>query len=137
MRASQTFQQTAALGSEEHSACGFVIESTNSAVYFAGDTGYGEHFGEIAQRFSIDVALLPVGAYKPYEWFKDTHLNPETAVRAFTALKAKMLVPIHWGTFKISDEPLGEPAVLLQEKARHLALTERVRVLNNGESFRW
>ena len=118
-------------------AGGYVIESTNSAVYFAGDTGYGEHFGEIAQRFSIDVALLPVGAYKPYEWFKEIHLNPETAVTAFTDLKAKTLIPIHWGTFKISDEPLGEPPILLKEHAQRAGIQEKVHVLKNGESFSW
>jgi L-ascorbate metabolism protein UlaG (beta-lactamase superfamily) len=112
--------------------CGYVVEKNNRAVYFAGDTGYGDHFKEIASRFSLSAALLPIGAYKPYEWFREIHLNPQTAVRAFLDLKAEILIPIHWGTFKISDEPLKEPPVLLLEEAARCAIAGNVRVLENG-----
>ena len=115
--------------------CGYVIESGGETIYFAGDTGYGEHFNEIGKRFAIDVALLPIGAYKPYEWFKNIHLNPKTAVQAFLDLQAQHLVPIHWGTFKISDEPLREPPILLQQEATLSGISEKIHVLANGESF--
>lgn len=115
--------------------CGYVIESNNGSAYFAGDTAYGEHFNEIGKRFTIDVALLPIGAYKPYEWFKNIHLNPKTALQAFLDLKAKHFVPIHWGTFKISDEPLHEPPILLQQEAEELGIIEKVHILENGKSF--
>ncbi len=118
-------------------ASGYVVESNGAAIYFAGDTGYDVHFGLIAERFSIDVALLPIGAYKPYEWFRLLHLKPETALKAFIDLKAKTMIPIHWGTFKISDEPLDEPPALLREQSQLLGLSERVKILNNGESFQW
>ncbi|MBI4428654.1 MAG: MBL fold metallo-hydrolase [Ignavibacteriales bacterium] len=118
-------------------AGGYVVQTNASTVYFAGDTGYDDHFRQIAERFSIDVALLPVGAYKPHKWFKDIHLNPASAVQAFVDLKAKSLVPIHWGTFKISDEPLNEPPVLLHQAVNRLGLAEKLHVLKNGETFRW
>ncbi len=117
--------------------CGYVIEQDGSAVYFAGDTGYGEHFAEIGTRFRLQAAILPIGAYKPHDWFRDVHLNPRTAVQAFLDLKAEMLIPMHWGTFKISDEPLEEPPRWLIEEADHAGVAERVRVLRNGEREEW
>lgn len=112
--------------------CGYVIQKNDIAVYFAGDTGYGNHFKEIASRFSLDAALLPIGAYKPYDWFREIHLSPQTAIQAFLDLKAKYLIPIHWGTFKISDEPLHEPPVLLLEEASQRGVPDSIRVLENG-----
>jgi L-ascorbate metabolism protein UlaG (beta-lactamase superfamily) len=81
-----------------------------SRVYFAGDTGYGHCFGEIAARYpGIDLALMPVGAYKP-DWFmRPTHLNPEDAVRATIESGATRMATMHWGTFILSAEPLMEP----------------------------
>jgi len=123
--------------SASKSTCGYVIEKAGTAVYFAGDTGYDIHFGQIAERLSVDVALLPIGAYKPHHWFKNVHLNPSTSLRAFRDLNAKFFIPIHWGTFKISDEPMNEPPKLLQEKAEEEKLSERVKILQNGETFSW
>jgi len=112
--------------------CGYVIENHDTVVFFAGDTGYGGHFKEIASRFSIKAALLPIGAYKPHNWFRELHLNPETAVQAFLDLKAEILIPIHWGTFKISDEPLREPPILLLEQASRHGVTDKIHILKNG-----
>jgi len=112
--------------------CGYVIEKNDCVLYFAGDTGYGGHFKEICLRFSIKAALLPIGAYKPYDWFREIHLNPHTAIKAFLDLNAEVLIPIHWGTFKISDEPLKEPPVLLLEEATRCGVAGKIRVLENG-----
>jgi L-ascorbate metabolism protein UlaG (beta-lactamase superfamily) len=117
--------------------CGFVIQSRNYAVFFAGDTGYADFFQEIGSRFSIDAALLPIGAYKPEKWFKNVHLHPATAVKAFLDLKARHLIPYHWGTFWISDEPMAEPPQLLLAEAERYQLRDRVHVLNNGESVQF
>lgn len=119
----------------ESGYCGFVVEAGDCTVYFAGDSGYGEHFAEISRRFSIDIALLPIGAYKPYEWFKNIHMTPHTALQAFVDLKARHLIPVHWGTFKISDEPMAEPPQLLQQEAERLGFLDKVHILDNGESF--
>jgi L-ascorbate metabolism protein UlaG (beta-lactamase superfamily) len=112
--------------------CGYVIERDSKVIYFAGDTGYGEHFKEISSHFLLNAAMLPIGAYKPHEWFREIHLNPQTAMKAFLDLKAKLLIPIHWGTFKISDEPLREPPILLLEEAKRLGMVDSVRILENG-----
>lgn len=115
--------------------CGYVLESEGRTVYFAGDTGYGEHFKEMEKTFTIDIALLPIGAYKPYEWFKNIHLNPATAVQAFLDLRATHLLPIHWGTFKISDEPMYEPPHLLRVEAERAGIADRVHLWENGGKF--
>jgi L-ascorbate metabolism protein UlaG (beta-lactamase superfamily) len=116
--------------------CGYVVERNGVAVYFAGDTGYGEHFHEIGGKFKLNAALLPIGAYKPHEWFREIHLNPQTAMRAFLDLKADLLIPIHWGTFKISDEPVREPPELLLQEAERLGVADRLRILENGGSVK-
>lgn len=116
-------------------ACGYVIASRNGTIYFSGDTGYGPFLKEIGARFSIDVALLPIGAYRPYEWFRNIHLHPTTALQAFVDLKARHLIPVHWGTFKISDEPLKEPPRLLAQEAERLGMRDRVHILDHGKRF--
>lgn len=117
--------------------CGYVVTKDAGSVYFAGDTGYDEQqFRKIGSRHPIDIALLPIGAYKPHAWFREIHLNPQTAIRAFLDLQAKHLIPIHWGTFKISDEPMAEPPQWLRQEAEKTGISDRVHILNNGESFR-
>ncbi|HEY8077758.1 MAG TPA: MBL fold metallo-hydrolase, partial [Labilithrix sp.] len=54
-------------------------------------------------------AMLPIGAYEPRWFMKAQHMGPEEAGRAWEILGAKTLVAMHWGTFKLTDEPLGEP----------------------------
>ncbi|HEX2568748.1 MAG TPA: MBL fold metallo-hydrolase [Polyangia bacterium] len=107
---------------------GFVIEAEGRRVYHSGDTAYFSGFGEIGRRFpGIDAALLPIGAYDP-EWFmRQQHMTPEDAMRAFLDLGARLFCAMHWGTFKLTDEPLDEPPVLL-EQARDAAKLERERV---------
>lgn len=90
---------------------GFVIEGGGIAVYHAGDSAWFDGFAEIGRRFpGLAVAMLPIGGYEP-EWFMAVnHLNPEEAGQAFLALGARRLVPMHWGSFQLTDEPLCEPA---------------------------
>jgi L-ascorbate metabolism protein UlaG (beta-lactamase superfamily) len=90
---------------------GFVLEADGRAVYHAGDSGYCAAFAEIGRRFPApDAALLPIGAYTPAWFMEPNHMNPEQAGRAFLDLGARCLVPMHWGTFQLTDEPLSEPA---------------------------
>jgi len=95
--------------------CGFALTSDGASgrhVYFAGDTGYHPEFGAIGARYGpFDVALLPIGAYEPRWFMRYLHMNPEEAVAAFRALNARVMVPIHWGTFKLTDEAMDEPPI--------------------------
>jgi L-ascorbate metabolism protein UlaG (beta-lactamase superfamily) len=90
---------------------GFVYESPEGTSYHAGDTAFNEQvFSEIGRRFpNIDWAMLPIGAYDPTWFMSQQHMGPEDAGRAWELLGAKHLVAMHWGTFKLTDEPLGEP----------------------------
>ncbi|MCL1887060.1 MAG: MBL fold metallo-hydrolase [Betaproteobacteria bacterium] len=95
---------------------GFVIEKDGLRLYHSGDTGWFDGFAEIGKRCGeIHAAMLPIGAYAPRWFMKPQHINPDEAVDAIQALGAKHLVPMHWGTFKLSDEPLNEPPLLLHD----------------------
>ncbi|MCL2724366.1 MAG: MBL fold metallo-hydrolase [Polyangiaceae bacterium] len=90
---------------------GFIFESSEGTSYHAGDTGFSERlFSEIAERFpKIDWAMLPIGAYDPAWFMQPQHMSPEEAGRAWEILGAKDFIAMHWGTFKLTDEPIGEP----------------------------
>jgi len=104
---------------------GFVIEGTKARIYHAGDTAYFEGFKEIGARFAgIDAALLPIGAYDPPWFMERQHMNPEQAVQAFLDLGARKLVAMHWGTFKLTDEPLDEPPRRLRQEWARRGLPE-------------
>jgi len=93
---------------------GFVIEGSSARLYHSGDTAYFEGFSEIGRRVGpIDAALLPIGAYDPAWFMSKQHMNPEEAVRAFSDLGARHFVAMHFGTFKLTDEPLDEPPLRL------------------------
>ncbi|HMJ15569.1 MAG TPA: MBL fold metallo-hydrolase [Polyangiaceae bacterium] len=112
---------------------GFVIEMRGAKYYFAGDTGYPAAFPEIGRRCpGIDYALLPIGAYEPRWFMQPQHMSPIEAAKAFGELGARFLVPMHWGTFRLTDEPLDEPPRLLHEAMPDDS--ERILQLRIGET---
>jgi len=94
---------------------GFVIAYGGTTLYIAGDSAPGDHFEAIGEAFDIDMALLPIGAYSPRVIMKHNHMTPQEAYDAFKALRAKVMVPMHYGTFKLSDEPMDEPLAWMKE----------------------
>jgi len=99
--------------------CGWVVRGPSGSAYFAGDTGFGPCFEAIQESLgAVDVAALPIGAYAPRWFMLDQHMAPEEAVRAAAILRARVLVPVHFGTFRLSDEPLDEPPRLVSQVAR-------------------
>jgi L-ascorbate metabolism protein UlaG (beta-lactamase superfamily) len=114
---------------------GYMIQSADFGVYHAGDSGWFGGFAEIAKRFDrIDVAMLPIGAYAPRWFMEPSHISPEEAVRAATVLLARNLIPVHYGSFVLSDEPLTEPPAML-EKAAEGAEFDRARILPIGGTW--
>lgn len=111
---------------------GFLIEGKSGSVFFPGDTAYTPLFREYGERFRIDIAALPIGAYSPPS-FRRVHMNPEDALRAFLDLRAAYLVPIHWGTFVLSYEPVEEPPRWIRELAHEAGLDDRLALLDHGE----
>src|SRR5216684_5623625 len=96
---------------------GFVIKTEGRSIFHCGDSAYFPGFREIGEHHEIDIALLPIGAYDAPTG-REVHMNPEEAVKAFTELGAKTLVPMHYGTFRLGYEPLDEPLQRLQAAAR-------------------
>jgi L-ascorbate metabolism protein UlaG (beta-lactamase superfamily) len=115
---------------------GYVIRGPEGVAYHSGDTAFFDGFAEIADRLGpIDWAMLPIGAYEPRWFMKPQHMCPEEAVLAARLLRAKHMVAMHWGTFVLTDEPLGEPP----ERARAAFASEALPdqelwVLDVGET---
>jgi L-ascorbate metabolism protein UlaG (beta-lactamase superfamily) len=110
---------------------GYVLRAGKHSVYHAGDTAYFAGFREIGRRLSPELALLPIGAYNPAT-FRNVHTNPADATRAFLDLSARWMVPMHYGTFRLSHEPVDEPLQLLEQEARAAGIEDRVVVLEEG-----
>jgi len=110
----------------------FVVKTKNKTIYFAGDTGYSNHFKDIQQIFKkIDIAIMPIGAYSPRWFMKSSHMNPQEALKASKELKANRIIPMHFGTFDLSDEPLGEPEKIFREIGKN----DNIHFLDIGEKL--
>jgi L-ascorbate metabolism protein UlaG (beta-lactamase superfamily) len=106
---------------------GFIIEWSGLKVFFAGDTGFDGHFEEIYRRFGpMDLALLPIGAYAPRWFMKDSHMNPEEALQAHLALRAKMSMGMHFGTFRLTNEGIDDPERELAAARKKAGLNDDV-----------
>jgi L-ascorbate metabolism protein UlaG (beta-lactamase superfamily) len=116
---------------------GFFIDAGSHRILFAGDTGYGPHFTEIAERLGpIDLALLPIGAYEPRWFMKDIHVNPAEAVQAHVDLEARQSVAMHYGCFQLTAEGIDEPVRALADALRERGIpAERFRTIDVGESY--
>jgi len=112
---------------------GWILRHRGSALYFAGDTGFGTIFQDIRERVgAVDVAVVPIGAYAPRSLQKDFHTNPEEAAEIARILGAGIAIGMHWGTFPLSEEPPTE------QKSRFLAASGHgvsTRVLRVGETL--
>ncbi len=110
---------------------GYVLRAGRHSLYHAGDSAYFEGFGEIGRRLHPEVALLPIGAYDPPS-FRAVHTSPEDALQAFVDLQAKIMIPMHYGTFKLSHEPMEEPVQRLLSDATRRGMRQNVMVLEEG-----
>ena len=110
---------------------GYVLSAGGQSIYHAGDTAYFEGFHEIGERLRPAIALLPIGAYHPAS-YRAVHTSPEDAVQAFLDLKAQWMVPMHYGTFRLSYEPVEEPLQRLHLEAKRRRIEKRVCVLEEG-----
>jgi L-ascorbate metabolism protein UlaG (beta-lactamase superfamily) len=112
---------------------GFVLKAGHHSLYHSGDTAYFDGFHEIGARLHPKVALLPIGAYHP-ESFRNVHTSPEDAVQAFLDLKAQSMIPMHYGTFRLSHEPMDEPVDRLLTDAKERGITRQILVLEEGKT---
>jgi L-ascorbate metabolism protein UlaG (beta-lactamase superfamily) len=110
---------------------GFILEHQGRQIYHAGDSAYFDGFKEIGKRFAPEIALLPIGAYHP-ETFRAVHMGPDEAVKAFKDLNSEQLIPMHYGSFKLSFEAIDEPLRWLRELCNQNKITTRLQALNEG-----
>jgi len=116
---------------------GWVLENKKACIYFLGDSGYHSVFKEIGSKFSIDYALIPIGAYEP-EWFmKNQHICPEEAVQCFEDLGAKHFIPMHYDAFRLADETPKEALDRLTAEWEKRQLQKDVlKILKLGETLK-
>jgi N-acyl-phosphatidylethanolamine-hydrolysing phospholipase D len=97
---------------------GWAVDIDGFKSWFAGDTGYSEsYFKDIGQRLGpFRLAMIPIGAYAPRYFMQSAHIDPAQAVDIHLKVKAQQSLPIHWGTFQLTIEPILEPGQLLVEE---------------------
>ena len=114
---------------------GFIVEFGGRSIYFAGDTAFSEKlYSLVSENFSVDLAMLPIGGFMP-SIFRKFHQTPEEAVIGFKMLGAKLLIPIHFGTWHVI------PSFVKRERAVERLLSysyisgvrDRVEVIFPGE----
>lgn len=118
---------------------GFMLQAGGKQVYFAGDTGYGTGniFRDIRARFGpADLALLPIGGYDPRWFMAAQHTDPEEAVQIMLDLEARSAVGIHWGTFRLTDEDMEDPATRLAASLKSQGISQaRFPALRPAQTF--
>ncbi len=112
---------------------GYAIRGGGHTLYHSGDTAYFDGFHKIGERLKPDVALLPIGAYSP-DSYRGVHTCPEEALQGFLDLGAQRMIPMHYGTFRLSQEPMEEPVERLMAAARRAGVADSVCVLPEGET---
>jgi len=112
---------------------GYVIRGGGHSLYHSGDTAYFDGFTHIGKRLKPEVALLPIGAYRP-DSYRGVHTCPEEALQGFLDLGARRMIPMHYGTFRLSQEPMEEPVERLMAAAKLAGVASSVSVLPEGDT---
>ncbi len=112
---------------------GYVIRGGGHTLYHSGDTAYFDGFAKIGKLLKPEIALLPIGAYRP-DSYRGVHTCPEEALQAFLDLGAQRMIPMHYGTFRLSQEPMEEPVERLLAAANKQGVAASVCVLPEGET---
>lgn len=110
---------------------GYGIRAGEHSIYHAGDTAYFPGFREIGERLNPEIALMPIGAYNP-DHFRNVHASPEDSLRGFIEMGSRWMVPMHYGTFRLSHEPMEEPVPRLLVAAHQAGVRDQVRVMKEG-----
>ncbi len=117
---------------------GWAVDIAGVKSYFVGDTGYNDrYFKEIGSRLGpFRLAMIPIGAYAPRYFMASAHVDPAEAIDLHLEVGAEQSMPIHWGTFQLTIEPILEPAELLLEEMQQRQLPlESFKPLKIGETL--
>ncbi|PYP13347.1 MAG: metallohydrolase [Gemmatimonadetes bacterium] len=118
---------------------GWVVAGPTRRFYHTGDTGYSPEFAKVGERLGpIDLAAVPIGAYRPAAIMHLVHTTPEEALRIGLDVRARRIVAMHFGTFDLADEPLDEPPQRFRREAERRGLgLDQAWVLKIGETREW
>ena len=109
---------------------GYLLQVGRYRVLFAGDTANTDKLRGVVDSGSLDLAIMPIGAYNPWIHY---HCNPEQAWRMTQEARAELVLPVHHSTFQLSREPVAEPLERLQNAAG--AESQRIVVHGIGQEF--
>jgi len=99
--------------------CSWIIQSADENLFFSGDSGYASHFKEIGEQYGpFDFAFMECGQYN--NLWPLVHMLPEETAQAGLDIKAKKMMPIHWGAFKLASHSWTEPVERISKKAKEL-----------------
>ena len=114
----------------------FLIKtSTGPTIFISGDTAYFNGFREIGGAYNIDLAIFNLGAYEPRWFMASSHINPAETVQAFRELDARHLMVVHWGTFRLGDEPVHLPPAHIRKEMDGAGLGHRLMDLTHGQTL--
>ena len=114
----------------------FLIKTAGGlTIFVSGDSAYFKGFREIGREFSIDLAIVNLGAYEPRWFMASSHMNPPEVVQAFLELGADHLVIAHWGSFRLGDEPVHFPPQDIGREMQKQGLSHRLLRLNHGQTL--
>jgi L-ascorbate metabolism protein UlaG (beta-lactamase superfamily) len=108
---------------------GYILEREGRKLMFGGDTAITDQFQFIRGKGRFDLAIMPIGSYKP---FKRSHCTPEESVKMANDAGAEKLLPIHFKTFRLGEEGTTEPMERLEAAMAH----DRIALRDIGETFR-
>ena len=104
-------------------------------IYISGDTAYFDGFEQLSEEFDIDLAVFNVGAYEPRWFMAQSHMNPSETVQAFKELGARKMLIVHWGTFRLGNEPVHFPPMQVKEELQKEGLLDKLVDLKHGETM--
>ncbi len=111
----------------------FMFENEGKKIYFGSDSGYAGHVKRANELFGeVDHYIAGIGAFAPRWFMAPSHMHPEEVAQTCNELQAKNLIPMHFGTFDLSDEPLLEPARLIQQLKKENAFDADLSLLAVG-----
>jgi L-ascorbate metabolism protein UlaG (beta-lactamase superfamily) len=111
-----------------------MIQTGRRNIFFGGDSGYCDYPKQIATLFpSIDIAMIGVGAYTPDYMMQDVHTSPSEAVQVIHDLRAARFIPMHYGTYDLADEPMGEPERMLNDMYKNAQIQADLKISSPGE----
>jgi L-ascorbate metabolism protein UlaG (beta-lactamase superfamily) len=104
-------------------------------IFVSGDTGYFDGFSQIGSEYRIDLAIFNLGAYEPRWFMAPSHTNPAETVQAFRELNAGKLMIVHWGTFRLGDEPVHYPPLEIRAEMKKAGMLHRLIELGHGQTL--